>query len=886
MESDWIDLGFNDEYLDHCDYVDYSMLSYDTKSANTLTVLQLNTHGALNKRDSLMSLFADIKKDNRVDVALLVETWLTKTNTKRFMIPGYKFLGSHRKNKRGGGVGILVSQDMDCRSRDDLSLQVPDFESLTVEIKTHSNSFFVCSIYRPPNSKVREFLKHYRKLLQKFTQAQKERLILGLDHNLNLLKHNIHAPTQEFIDINLDLNLIPTITKPTRITKTSATLLDNIIVGKQFHNFVANIAISDISDHLPTIINSHQPSLYKKQPLTMTTRALNETACAKIIEALNSIDWNQQLLNKPVDDAYTSFHTKTQEILDMISPIKQIKIKPSKIMKDPWMSPGLLKCVQKQKSLYRRFIEKPADHQLAIKYKDYRNKLQQILRKTKENYYKKICKEYKKNTSKLWKVINRITQRMNDKSGVIEYLKVNNIEIHDTNLIAEEFAKHFSTVGNKYANKIQPSNYSFNHYLQQIPQNPRSMYMDPTSKEEIEKLIDKLPNKTSKGNDDISNLLLKRLKYAISGPLEMIFNKSISEGIFPTGMKSADVIPLFKSKEKFLVNNYRPISLLVTISKILEKIIYTRTYKFLCATDQLYQSQYGFRTGHSCENAISKLVGTIAKHKEEKHVSIGVFIDLSKAFDTLNHKMLLNKLDRYGIRGSILDWFKSYLTGRNMRVKCPSNTTGQMNYSSYHNLDYGTLQGSCLGPLLFLLYINDLHQSIDHCNIILFADDTTLLHGHKSLKYLKWMIEDDLSRMIDWFRANLLTINLEKTECLLFPINTTHQQHNQPLDLNIQGQQLLSTHYVKFLGLWIDHNLQWRTHVTTLLSKLKQSINLLKIGNKFMNKASKKILYYGHIYSHITYGLVLWGNMIDNITKSKIQTCMDICFKLITHQAP
>ena len=143
--------------------------------------------------------------------------------------------------------------------------------------------------------------------------------------------------------------------------------------------------------------------------------------------------------------------------------------------------------------------------------------------------------------------------------------------------------------------------------------------MAPTSRNEIESLIDKLPNKTSKGNDSISNMLLKKLKSSISKPMEIIFNKSIEEGIFPEDMKLADVIPLYKSKEKFLVTNYRPISLLVTISKILEKIVYKRTYSSLCSTDQLYQSQYGFRTGHSCENAISELVGTVVKNKEQKN---------------------------------------------------------------------------------------------------------------------------------------------------------------------------------------------------------------------------------------------------------------------------
>ena len=145
-----------------------------------------------------------------------------------------------------------------------------------------------------------------------------------------------------------------------------------------------------------------------------------------------------------------------------------------------------------------------------------------------------------------------------------------------------------------------------------------------------------------------------------------------------------------KNKERYLVNNYRPISLLVTISKLLEKVVYTRTYRFLCYTDQLYQSQYGFRSGFSCENAICELVGRVAKHKEQKEPSIGVFIDLSKAFDTLNHSMLLNKMERYGIRGHALDWYTSYLTNKQMRVKCPSDITGKMTYSSYHKLDYGT----------------------------------------------------------------------------------------------------------------------------------------------------------------------------------------------------
>ena len=191
---------------------------------------------------------------------------------------------------------------------------------------------------------------------------------------------------------------------------------------------------------------------------------------------------------------------------------------------------------------------------MSSKYKEYRNNLSQILRRTKEEYYRNKCSEFKRNTFKLWKMINKITYNMNDKSSAIEYLKIN-IDIYDSKLIAEEFAKHFSSVGSRYANKITDPHNTFTQYIANIPNNPKSMFMTPTSKSEIERIITKLPNKKSKGHDDISNILLKRLKASISHPLEIVFNKSLQEGFFPESMKQADVIALYKSKEKHLVKN-------------------------------------------------------------------------------------------------------------------------------------------------------------------------------------------------------------------------------------------------------------------------------------------------------------------------------------------
>ena len=243
--------------------------------------------------------------------------------------------------------------------------------------------------------------------------------------------------------------------------------------------------------------------------------------------------------------------------------------------------------------------------------------------------------------------------------------------------------------------------------MQKIPPNDYSIFLTPTSKIEITKLISSLKNKNSSGHDGISNKILKGITESIVEPLNIVFNKSMEEGVFPTEMKKTDTVPLYKSKDKDDKNNYRPISLLLTVSKLLEKIMYSRTYNFLTKYNQIYSSQYGFRTGHSCQDAIADLIGEIARNLDEGLYTIGVFLDLSKAFDTLEHEVLFDKLAIYGIRGVALQWYKSYLKNRQLRVKCRVASSSKQEYSDYEQVTYGTPQGSCLGPLLFLIFSNE-----------------------------------------------------------------------------------------------------------------------------------------------------------------------------------
>ena len=248
-------------------------------------------------------------------------------------------------------------------------------------------------------------------------------------------------------------------------------------------------------------------------------------------------------------------------------------------------------------------------------------------------------------------------------------------------------------------------------------------------------------------------------------------------------------------------------------------------YKFLNDNNRLYESQYGFRRQHSCDNAIGELVAQIVKNLELNRTSVAVFLDLSKAFDTLQHNLLLHKMERYSLRGTFLNWFKSYLTNRRIRVKCKPTLTSQTETSREFPVEYGALQGSCLGPLIFLIFCNDLHQNLMYLHCIQFADDTTLIAGHRNHQYLKYCIESDLIIVQDWFNANKLTLNLTKSNYMIFNQNNTKVIN---FELSLNGITLPQTHCTKFLGSWLDDRIIWMEHVKKLKTKLLNRLGLLK----------------------------------------------------------
>ena len=516
-----------------------------------------------------------------------------------------------------------------------------------VEInRSNENNVIVGIVYRPPDSKLNEFLCDFDLLVEKISKENKLVFLMG-DWNLNLIRHHCHKATSEFLDTLTDSRLFfPLITRPTRITAHKASLIDNIFTNDPFRPSISGLFLNDISDHLPIFsLILDNDSIGVKDKYT-TFREKNAHNLISFKDELAKIKWTEMPgLNDP-SRAYEIFAKKYISIYDRCFPLKKMKAERLKLRK-PWFTKGLAKSVKKKNMLYKRFLNNPSSFNENA-YKSFKNKLTHSLRVAKRLYYEKKIDQLKSNVKGTWKVLNEILNRDRGKHGLPSIFRADSQEISDPIKIANQFCKYFTNIGPSLASKIPVSEKSHNSFLS--PKLVNSLFLETANEQEIVEICNSFRSGTAVGNDNISMNLIKETVNLVISPLASIINLSITSGIVPKQLKIARVIPLYKSGEQDIFTNYRPVSVLPAFSKILERVMYNRVLKFLNKNNILSDNQYGFRKHHSTSYALTCLYDKISSSIDKKEYTVGIFIDLSKAFDTVDHDILLSKLEHYDIQ--------------------------------------------------------------------------------------------------------------------------------------------------------------------------------------------------------------------------------------------
>ena len=378
--------------------------------------------------------------------------------------------------------------------------------------------------------------------------------------------------------------------------------------------------------------------------------------------------------------------------------------------------------------------------------------------------------------------------------------------------------------------------------------------------DDILKIINKMDNKSSSGYDMFSNKIIKAIKNEISKPLTLIINQMLESGIFPDSLKIAKIIPLYKKGNINSITNYRPISLLPTLSKVFERVIFNQLYLYLYHNNLLSEEQYGFRANHSAELAAIKLADYIVQEIDRKLTPVNIYIDLSKAFDTLNFDILLYKLQYYGITDIALKLLKSYMSNRKQYVKYNVNESG------FKEIKTGVPQGSILGPLLFSIYINDLSTISNTFKFIMYADDTTISFNTEDFPKdnLAKHITTELDKVYVWLKHNKLSLNAKKTKCMTFH---TCQKKIELLQLSIDGKPIEHVKYFKFLGILFDENLTWKCHINMVTNKLSKVIGILNRLKHVYPQNALLSIYHSLFATHLNYGLLLWGTHVNRVSK-------------------
>lgn len=776
-----------------------------------------------------------------IDVLCLTESWLKDCelmqNVQNFTIAS----SFCRKTAIRGGSLIAVKNVFKFKHRIDITRMSAerDIEISCVEL----DKYVIVNIYRPPSGSFSTFEAIMEDILKKLS-AKKYVIVLG-DFNVNLLvnstlKNNILSLFQCF-------NLFHQFNDPTRITATSSSCIDNVFCNCKILYKSTFTCLP--SDHAGQCIRV--PLNIEKPDITICKRLVN----AKKIDLFKNhllTDFESELIiNDNGNECYTNLYDILIRNYNMIFPLiyKTFKLK---LVFNQWATPGIR---TSREIMYNLYHEKngSTDEKLIDYVRKYSKIFKMVCKEAKALYILNKIKKSNNMVKAVWSIIKAETGQVSAQPTEFN-LQYENRTLTDEMDVANTFLDFFSRIPyettKSLASSCTEATQLMSNYVNACP---NLFKFHKVTSLTIIKTFKSLKSKKSEDLWGLSIVFISDIINILAPYLAHIFNCCIDNNEFPNLMKFSKILPLFKNGSKTDPSNYRPISILPSLSKIFEKLMLQQLTAFFNLNNLLHGNQFGFSKGLSTIDAATELVKNVFDAWECSEDTIGVFCDLSKAFDCVNHEILLNKLSHYGVREDALLLMKSYLSQRSQSVA----VNGVLSRSS--NVMIGVPQGSILGPFLFLVYINDLPFLVRSlCDIILFADDTSLIFKvNRKLQNVSTTGINEKLRIIDnWFNVNNLMLNAKKTKCVMFSLC------NNPTTniVRINNDILSISKSTKFLGLVLDSKLQWGPHISELSAKLSSAAYAVRKIRELSDVNTAKIVYFSYFHSLMSYGLLLWGN--------------------------
>jgi hypothetical protein len=818
----------------------------------------LNVNGFRNK----FAEVNDVLCNRSIDVLGLSETKIDSSfPNAQFKIEGFNMYRKDR-NSHGGGLILYVPDDLPHRRRQDLEIEdVIGIEHLVVEVIMKHEKIFIILVYRPPGTLSESLINTLSTITDKCFLQCKTVFIIG-DINVDC-KNDNHA----LMDMFQAFDLCNVIKEPTCFKSVSNPSLVDVILtntpNRVMSHLNVNIDISDFHNIVCVATRMHAP---KSEKRTITYRSYRNMNDENFIIDLASAPFQVCDIFDDVDDKVWFYNAVLSDVIDQHAPLKEKKLTCTQV---PYMNGELRKAINVKAMLRRKFNRYPSSAAWA-KYKMQRNRVTNLKRRSMNKYFKDRCSKMKENNGKeFWETISPFFSNKKDKGSNVSLCIDGNV-ITDKKEVCNAFNDFFVNISDSCAPcesvETTISMYANNPSVQSINQ---SRYLDQTFNFEpvtpavVEKGLRKLKTGKAPGHDQIPARLLKKGIDILCKSLTPILNHCLTNSTFPQEYKCAEVRPIYKKNDAMDINNYRPVSVLTSTSKVLEGIMCEQIMEFF--NHILSPMLSAYRKKYSCMNVLLKCTEEWKKALDNNDVVGCILMDLSKAFDLIPHDLLVSKLFAYGCTLNACQLIKSYLSNRQQRVKIDSN------YSEWMTIKSGVPQGSLMGPVLFNVFINDLLVELsEHCTVYNYADDNSLSFNHANPLIVKETLERSANVALQWFEMNKMKANPSKFQALVLAKNGKGNGlvFNLPNDTKIEPSQS-----VKLLGMYLDRELNFSCHIDELSKKCSKQINAMARLSMYLTKECRLLILNSFIMSNMNYCAVIYHycNMTDSKKLERLQ---------------